>query len=97
MKNNTQTELEIVLEYLNHLAEYFEQDNLTAKEFESLCYGAIGFANFNNSIDRIEERLLRAQAQDISKKEYSRFSDPDLDFANEALNEGFDRNGYPLE
>lgn len=97
MKNNPQTELEVVLEYLNSLAEYFEKDNLTAKEFEALCYGAIGFAQFNEQIDRIEERLLRGQAQDISRGEYTRFSDPDLDFANEVLNEGYDRQGYPLE
>lgn len=88
MKNTTpQTELEVVLAYLNNLAEYFEQDNLTAKEFEALCYGAIGFAQFNEQIDRIEERLLRAQAQDISRKEYTRFCDPDEDFISEAFDD----------
>lgn len=94
MKNiEPKTKLEVVLDYLNQLAESFEKGKLQQKEFVSLCKGILAFVAEEGSIDRIQEGLLKAQAEDISFREYTRFCDPDDDYP-EPITEGFDSQGY---
>lgn len=83
MRNQTKTEMEIVLEFLNKLAEAFDKGFLINKHFVLQATGVIGFAEFNLSIDRIETRLLLQQVTDISRDEYSRFCDPSEQMPNE--------------
>lgn len=79
MRNiETKTEVQILVEYLNIIAEHYENKKFNTNCFLNSAGGVIGFAEFNYSIDRFQAKLLQEQAKDIATDEYTRFCDPEI-------------------